>query len=413
MSMLLTLALRNARRNVRRTVLTASTVLMGTALVTLGVAWLDGIFGTMINAMAEAYGHIRIVDEDFLAREELAPMYENIVDTAPVVEAARRVPGVVAAYPRIVTGAVMAKGEDLGDEFGIVMGAPEDWYTERLHGPESIISGRWLSGEKDEVVLGRKLAARLGAQVGDEVLLLGQTQYGSMADIAPTVVGIVSSDAMVDNEAFLTLADAQWFVDLPGGALEVLVYTSDHQQNALLPVLAALEASPALAGLTPQAWASREPIPSMMPLVDGMSAFISGLVVFITALAIFNTMTMSVLERTGEIGVMRAMGLSRIGAVLLFVVEAAVIGVVGGIGGALLGGAAGLYLEVVGVTLDEQLLDTVGQMYPMKQTFYADVNAHNIGLAVFLGVCIALLGALFPALRAAGIQPVTAMKARR
>ena len=317
------------------------------------------------------------------------------------------------AGARITTGALMAKGEELGEDFGLVVGASQDWYDERLHGADHIIEGRWLSGEKDEVVLGRKLAGQLDIAVGEELLLLGQTQYGSMSDLAPTVVGIVSADAMVDNQAYITLDDARWMLDMGEGALEVLVYAESKEAETLAPIVAALGADPRLDGITPQAWSSREPLPTMMPMVDGMSAFIASLVLFITSLAIFNTMTMSVMERTGEIGVMRAMGLSRLGAVALFAVEALLIGVIGGIGGAVLGGSAGMYLEIVGVTLDEQLLDQMAQAYPMKQTFYADVNAGNLTTAVVLGVCIAFVGALLPAWRASRIQPVTAMKARR
>jgi len=413
MTMLIRLALRNARRNVRRTLLTMATVLIGTSLVVLATAWLDGIFGGMMSAIAETSGHIRLVDSDYLEREELAPLYENVADADKAIAAARSVDGVVAAYPRILTGALMAKGEDLGEDFGLVVGASPEWYAERLKGPDHLIAGAWLTGKKDEVVLGRKLAKQLDVQVGDEVLLLGQTQYGSMSDLAPTVVGVVSADAMIDNQAFVNLADAQWMLDMDGGALEVLVYADSTDGAHLAPIAEKLAAHPDLAGITPQPWSSREPIPTMMPMVDGMSGFIAGLVLFITSLAIFNTMTMSVMERTGEIGVMRAMGLSRPGAIALFAVESGIIGLLGGIGGAILGGAAGMYLEVYGVTLDEQLLDQMAQTFPMKQTFYADVNAGNLTTAVVLGIFIALFGALLPAWRAGRIQPVTAMKARR
>lgn len=411
--LLLRLALRNARRNVRRTLLTMATVLIGTSLVVLATAWLDGIFGGMLGGMADAYGHIRVVDTDFLEREELAPLYENIADADKIVAAVSSVDGVRAAYPRITTGAVLAKGEELGEDFGLIVGASKAWYAERMKGPDHVVAGTWLTGERDELVLGRKLAEQLDAEVGDEILLLGQTQYGSMSDLAPTVVGIVSADAMVDNQAFVTLDDARWMLDLDGGALEVLVYADDSGAETLLPIADRLAAHPDLAGLSAQPWLLREPIPSMLPMVDGMSGFIAGLVLFITALAIFNTMTMSVMERTGEIGVMRAMGLSRAGAISLFAIESGLIGLLGGIGGAIVGGAAGMYLEIHGVTLDEQLIDQMGSSFPMTQTFYADVNPENISTAVILGIFIALFGALLPAWRAGRIQPVTAMKARR
>jgi len=72
--------------------------------------------------------------------------------------------------------------------------------------------------------------------------------------------------------------------------------------------------------------------------------------IMLAALAIFNTMSMSVLERTGEIGVMRAMGMSGPRALGLFLVESIFIGLLGSAGGVLLGSAGAWYLETYGVT---------------------------------------------------------------
>ncbi|MBW2257581.1 MAG: ABC transporter permease, partial [Deltaproteobacteria bacterium] len=189
MMLMLRLALRNARRNLRRTVLTATTVVFGTAMIILAMSWVSGIFGELTGLYAAMTGHIRVVDTDFAAREELQPLYENIEDVEPMLAALRDVPGVVAAEPRIVTGVVMSAGEEIGDDFGILVGASERYYREYLKGPELLVAGTWLTGDPGEVVLGRKLANEVEAQLGDEVLLLGQTQYGSMSPISAKVVG--------------------------------------------------------------------------------------------------------------------------------------------------------------------------------------------------------------------------------
>ena len=77
--------------------------------------------------------------------------------------AARAVPGVVDAQPRIVTGVVITADEEIGDEFALVTGATDTYYRERLRGPEHLAAGVWLSGNPKEVVVGRRVAARLGA----------------------------------------------------------------------------------------------------------------------------------------------------------------------------------------------------------------------------------------------------------
>ena len=133
----------------------------------------------------------------------------------------------------------------------------------------------------------------------------------------------------------------------------------------------------------------------------------------LAALAIFNTMSMSVLERTGEIGVMRAMGMSRPRALGLFLVESIFIGLLGSAFGVALGSAGAWYLQTYGVTLGEDVVAKMGSSFPIQATVYADLTLSTVATAVLLGILASVLGALLPALRASSIQPVLAMRARR
>jgi putative ABC transport system permease protein len=75
-------------------------------------------------------------------------------------------------------------------------------------------------------------------------------------------------------------------------------------------------------------------------------------------------MSMSVLERTGEIGIMRAMGMSRPRGLGLFLVESIFIGLLGSAVGVLLGSAGAWYLETYGVTLGEDVVAKMGSSFP-------------------------------------------------
>jgi putative ABC transport system permease protein len=407
------LALRNARRNSRRTLLTAITVVVATALLTVTLAWMDGIFGGIMDAYTATAGHIRIVDSDFAAREELSPLYENIDPVAPVLEAIRKVPGVHYATARISTGVVITANEEIGDNFAPVLAGEDVYFRDRLRGPERLARGRWLSGKSREAVLGRRVAERIGADIGSEVLMLGQTQYGSMSPITAQVVGIAGGDTMIDEQIFIPLDEAQYLLDLPEGALEILVYGASQRPAIIGPLSDRLRSLPALEGLEVAGWYQREPWLSVIAMVSAIQAFIQFLVVFIAALAIFNTMSMSVMERTSEIGVMRAMGLSRLGALGLFIVEASSIGLLGAAFGVGIGSAGAWYLETYGITLGEGMVSKMGGSFPMTETFYADLNPGTVTTGIFLGLLIAVVGAVLPSLRAASIQPVVAMRQRR
>jgi ABC-type lipoprotein release transport system permease subunit len=406
------LALRNAARNVTRTTLTALTILLGVALLAVALSWMNGIFGMVLGTSAAQAGHVRVVQPDYAAREQLFPLYDNIPDSSKVVESLAKQPGVVAAYPRILTGVAVSSGGEIGDVFAIATGAPIAWYTDQLRLQDDLSAGAMLSGKDGEMVLGATVAKRAGAKVGDEIVLIGQTQDGAMSPIKAKVVGIVSTGtALIDQSAFLPLGPVQYLADVGDGATEILLYgASRDRASRLRDQIAAL---PETKGYAVEAWSERDPWAGIIVIATAVRLVLSTVIVFITALGVWNTMMMSVLERTGEIGVMRSMGLTAFGTVALFVIEALTIAGMGGIGGVILGGLGGSYLERYGVELGGDLTQNVDASLPFQTRLYADVTPQILLAALALGLLMAFIGSAAPAYRAASIQPVEAMRSRR
>lgn len=405
--LLLRLAARNATRNVVRTSLTALIVVAGTAFLVIALSWMNGIFGSLTGTAAATSGHVRLAKAEYVKREDLLPLYENIPDVDAVVSKVAAVPGVEGAFPRITCGVTLTAGDEIGEVFGLAIGAPEAWYTDWLDLDAKIVDGRMMAAD-DEVVLGQTVADRVDAKVGTDLVILGQTQDGAMSPIKGHVVGIArAGNAMVDQEVFLTLARAQYMVDLDRGATEIVVYGADRSGAVdLRDAIAPLEP-----GLLVQAWSDREPWHTFVNTGEYIRAWLQGIIVFITALGVWNTMMMSVLERTGEIGVMRAMGLGRGGAVMLFVVEALAIAVIGGALGVAIGAVPAYYLEVYGVTLGDNVVQNMA--IPFSTRMHADLTVHVAVQAFLLALAMAVVGSAPPAYRAASIQPVAAMRAKR
>jgi putative ABC transport system permease protein len=401
------LALRNTTRRRTRTLLTAGMVVLGVALLLLALSWVGGIFDSMLNVATALGGHVRVVQPQYAAREELSPLYENIPEVAALETALRAQPGVVAIEPRIITGVTVSKGEQIGDVFGLVVGARESYFRERTGAKDKLIDGHWFSGDQAEAILGAKIAQELEAKVGDELILLGMTQDGSLSPIKTKLVGIAQLGvASLNQQIFVPLALVQYLVDIEGGATELLAYTEHYDQAGALATQ--LRSVAELHGFTIQAWSEREPWRSLSGTARGMQSIIVAVIVFLTALGIWNTMMMSVLERTHEIGVLRAMGLSRWGTVRLFVGEALAIAVLGGTLGVLLGAYPAWLLETRGITIGERTAASTTLM--ISETMHGDLN-WSVALTAFgLGLLMALLGSLVPALRAASIQPVAAMR---
>lgn len=426
--LIIRLALRNTTRNVRRTALTALTVLLGTMLLVVGMSWVQGIFGQFQAEAARSTGHVRVVTQAWAEREQLQPLYENIPRTAPLEQRLAMVPGVSAVHPRVQLGVLASKdGGELGDTLALVVGAPLAFHRDVLGLPERIAQGAWFDADpavaSKQALLGRALAKEMGVVPGDRAIFLGRTQDGSMSDVAFTVVGIVDTgNVLYDKQVYVDLERTRWIADIPEGALEVLVYGEDYRlaedlQVAITESLAqpGLNAELGLgpeATLIAQAWSQREPWASALKLVNAIVGIVIGCIVFITALGVLNTMLMSVLERTGEIGVLRAMGLGTAGVLALFVVEALVISTVGGAIGASLGSGLAIALQGVGVDLGgaaSNLPDTM----PINRVLHP-LWSPDLAIGAFvLGLVMAVVGSSTPALRATRIQPVQAMRARR
>lgn len=401
----LKLAFRNTLRNKRRSLLTVGTVFFGTMLLTIALSWIGGIMGAAMDNIVGMVGEVRVSHPEFPVRETLFPLDLNIEDVEPVVSAIEA--HGVDAYPVIRTGAVVTASEDIGDHFGLIVGAPPAYFSDVL-GMEVVDGGPIENDE--QIWLGRELAGSIGARVGDDVVFLGQTQDGSISPIKGTTAGIVSTGSfMTDSMAYIPLSKVQWMADLEGGTVEIQVYGPEGTNaNALAATLAG---DPALNGLSVQAWNERSPWNQFYETSRVINGFLGGIVIFIAALGVLNTMFMSVLERTNEIGVLRAMGMSRLGVVFGFLVEGTVIGVVGSVLGIGLGAIPSLYLEINGVTFSEEIVRDAGM--PMASTFYADFSVETVVTVFIMGLLMALFGALIPALRASFIQPVDAMRRKR
>lgn len=405
--MILALALRNAVRNVQRTLLTAGTVVFGTAMLVIAFSWMDGIFGQILGSAASLAGHVRVIDPEYAKREELLPLYANVPDADAVAAKFAAIPGVRAAYPRITTGMTLTTGEEIGEVFAAVIGAPPGYYADALDLDANLV-GR-LPAADDEVALGATLAGSLGAKVGDEVVGLGLTQDGAMSPWKAKVVGVVKTDTgFLDQAAFAPLPAVRYVADIGDGATEILVYGEDRDDAR--DIAAAL--APQAGAWVVEPWTQRDPWNAVIPISRVVRGVLSAIIVAVCALGVLNTMTMSVMERTSEIGVMRAMGLGRGGAVFLFVVEAVVIAALGGAAGVGLGSIGGAYLEIVGVDLGASLVRSTGAI-GFKTHMHGDLSWQSAGIAFALGLGMAVLGAALPAARAAAIEPVEAMRAKR
>ena len=156
---------------------------------------------------------------------------------------------------------------------------------------------------------------------------------------------------------------------------------------------------------------------TMLDFVQGINNFykvlqivlggVGAIALLVAAIGIANTMAMSILERTREIGLMKAVGATNRDVLTIFLGEAAGIGFIGGIGGVLVGWLAGQALNVIAVVYLAQQAAEQGGMPPSVAVYTP------LWLPVFVllfSIFIGMVSGLYPALRAATMIPVLALK---
>jgi ABC-type lipoprotein release transport system permease subunit len=407
-STMIQLASRNTLRRPARTAFTAGMVTVSVALLLIAISLLGGIFGQILKDGIGSAGDVRIAQSEYVQREETMPLFANLADVDALAKRVEQVEGVRAAEPRIITGVTVTIGLEIGDIFARVVGANERYYLDRLRLKDKLVSGAWFSGQPDELIAGKWVVDQLHAKLGDELVLLGSTQDGSMSSIKGRLVGVAHGTG-VEQTIMLPLERAQYLTDMPGAATELLLYGDDYHQAGALA--ARVRTLPGLQERKVQAWNERDPWQAITATVEGVMGLMIFIIGLLTSLGIWNTMTMTVLERTSELGVLRAMGMSRPRMVLLVLLEAVAISVVGGGVGVTLGAIPAWVLSTRGIHYGSRIAAdaTIG----LSETMYGQFDLTIVTRCFLLGVVMALVGSLIPALRAASIQPVTAMRSGR
>ena len=244
-----------------------------------------------------------------------------------------------------------------------------------------IVEGDPLTGNR-QVILGRIMANSLNQRVGDTIELNGKRFR---------IVGIFETGVSWEEiGGVVTLRDAQSIIGKPGKVSMLAVNVTDPskaadlvgQINQRLPVV--------LADLTGE---FVEQLPDMQ-YTNVIMGGISILAIFVGGLAVLNTMLMAVMERTREIGVLRALGWNKTRVLGLIMREALILGILGGIGG------VGIALALAGLM---QQIPGMGQA--IDPVWSLDIFLKASLFALLLG----LLGGIYPAYRATQMQPTEAL----
>jgi putative ABC transport system permease protein len=399
------LALRDLAARPLRTALTTLAVVLGVALVS-GALTLTDTQRRAADALSSA--SYDGTDAVVSARTAFAvnasddwAVQRPTVD-ASVLERVRAVDGVDVAVGDVtdMNATIIGRdGKPLGDGpyFGVGFDAAAPG-AERLT-PFRLKEGRWAGGA-GEVVIDQKTAEDQGWSIGDRVRVSGRGEARSF-----TVSGVASFGSVKSlgpaTAAVFDLATAQRLFAKGEGYDAILVGGREGTPGG--------ELRPRLAGALGTSASVRTAAADDRFTFEGLSEFIGiirivllafgGVAVLVGALTIVNSLSITLAQRTRELGLLRLVGASRRQVMTAVVAEAGAIGVLG----SLVGLAAG-YGLALGL---QSLFASMGLDLPEAGTVF---DAGTIVTALLVGTVVTLLAGLVPGVRATRIPPVMAMR---
>jgi len=398
------IAFRNTLRQKRRTILTALTMVGGFVLAAISIGWSDGTYNSIINMFTRnQLGHIQIHKKGYLDKPSL---YKTIDDYKKIGEKISDVRGVESWTPRLFAAGLAS----VGDKSSAVQirGIDPEKEQKATRFDQKIIQGRSLSREPShEAVLGKGLAQVLEAGLSQEVVIVSQAADGSIANDIYTITGILSSgdDASDRMSLYLHLEEAQELFVLTGEVHEIaLVVEKLGQVDRITNEIRKILDDPDLEVSPWQVFA--KPFYRAMKVdKEGMWVMIF-VIILIVAVGVLNTVLMSVLERIREYGVQKAVGTRPKHIFWQVILEINFIAIGSILLGALLSFIFNHLISINGISLPFSF--TYGGVEFKKM--YAEVNFRTFIIPAVTVILSALVVGVFPAFKAARIEPAKAMR---
>ena len=399
---ILKMAFRNIFRQRRRSILTGLTMMGGFILFALSIGFAEGSYGSIIDMFTHDHtGHVQIHKKGYLEKPTL---YNTIDNEAELEKEIFKNPEVKSVTSRVYSPALAFTGKKTS--VVRIIGVDPAKESNAMTIVQKVQHGNFLPKKYSrEVVIGAGAAEVLKVGIGDEISLLGQGADGSIANDSFTVTGILhEKDTYNRINCYLHMAAAQDFLALHGRIHEIAVILSDQDKSR--EVAAQLTAGINDGSYETDPWEVVERQFYMAMQADVKGAYITQIIIMlIVAIGVLNTVLMTILERTREFGVLRAMGTRPFTVFMLIVYETAILCLISICIAAVLGTLVNHYFSINGISYPTPI-EWGGIVF---DTMISEVNAKTIWLPALVTFLTAIIVSMFPAFRAARVTPIKSL----
>lgn len=379
-------------------------IALGVATLIIVMSVMNGFREELLSRILGINGHINVY-----AQTKVIPDY------MPLSEQLAKVQGVTSVTP-MIEGQVMAsaKGASSG---ALVRGLSLEDFKKRDLLANSIKSGSLdLFASGDGVIIGSRLAQKLGLWVGDKITLISPkgnvTAFGTVPRMRAFTIAATFDIGMYEYDSsfvFMPLNTAKAYFKIPGvHYLEVMTPRADGTDEVVFNIVTDV----GRLGLRPVDWKrTNASFFNALQVERNVMFMILTLIILVAAFNIISGLIMLVKDKGKDIAILRTMGASRASIMRIFFISGASVGVFGTLGGFLLGLAFAENIETI-----RQFIQTLSgtdlfaaEIYFLSQ-LPAIVDYREVALVVGMGLGLSFLATLYPSWRAARLDPVEALR---
>ena len=373
-------------------------VAVGVAVIVFISALIHGLQSNIVERTLGTQAHIRLLSPDqvnqivpppaetvqLVQEDKRAQRLRSINNWQQITETLDQLPVLTAVSP-VVSGPAFVQRGDAVESVALV-GINLERYQQIIPLKEYLISGQLRVGA-DDVLIGSQLAKDLGVQVGSKLRLDTGQQNSALVNIAGIFeLGVRELDA---RYVYLDLKQAQSLLGLPGGVTVIDLTIADifEADNIAAQI-------GSLTSLKAESWIKTNA--QLMNAITAQSLSTNMIIVFVAisvAFGIASVMSVSVVQRTREIGILRATGATQAQILRIFLFQGAIFGLLG---------------SLLGSVVSYALVWVFNNFGP--GLFYIPISIELVLLALLLATVTGVLAAAVPSRRAAALDPVEAIR---
>jgi lipoprotein-releasing system permease protein len=397
-------AIRFLREGLVQTLFIVGGISIGVGVIIFMSALLTGLKSNFVNRVLTGQAHIQVIAPKEVVRAMRSSGERDVVQSTlqsplqrlksidqwqSIAAQIAQMPWVSVVSPAATGAALVIRGS--ASQSVNLMGIVPDLYYQIVPLPEKIVQGRAvLSGE--DVLIGTELASILGVTVGDKISLSSAT--GSFNVLTLRGVFDLGNKGANTRTVYVAMRSAQSLLNLPGVATVLDVTLQDVYQAENIA-----EKITAMTQMQADSWIkTNEQFFTAIGAQTTANTAIRFFVALSVGFGIASVLVVSVVQRSSDIGILRAMGIKRSQILRIFLIQGGLLGLGGALVGACLGASALLLWEVFMRNPDGTVM------------FVLELDAALLLQALALATLTGLLAAFAPALRAARLDPVVAMR---